>query len=73
MYLRNMKKLYVSFFEPFRHAWRSLAGVPKRKHDPFLVRSMASFNFDGGWRELLLKTSPKHMSEQSTINEEFAV
>jgi hypothetical protein len=28
---------------------------------------MASFNFDGGWRELLLKTSPKHMPAESTI------
>jgi hypothetical protein len=28
---------------------------------------MASFNFDGGWRELLLKTSPKHMAPESTI------
>jgi hypothetical protein len=34
---------------------------------------MASFNFDGGWRELLLKTSPKHMAAESTISEEFAV
>jgi hypothetical protein len=68
-----MKKLCITVFEPFRYAWRSLAGVPNRKHDPFLVRSMASFNFDGGWRELLLKTSPKHMPEESAINEEFAV
>jgi hypothetical protein len=28
---------------------------------------MASFNFDGGWRELLLKTSPEHMPTESTI------
>ncbi len=68
-----MKKLCITLFELFRDAWQTLAGVPKRKHDPFLVRSMASFNFDGGWRELLLKTSPKHMPEESTINEEFAV
>jgi hypothetical protein len=28
---------------------------------------MASFNFDGGWRELRLKISSKHMPEESTI------
>jgi hypothetical protein len=68
-----MKKFCITLVERFRYTWRSLAGANNRKHDPFLVRSMASFNFDGGWRELLLKTSPKHMPEGSTINEEFAV
>jgi len=28
---------------------------------------MASFNFEGGWRELLLKTSPKYTAAESTI------
>jgi len=28
---------------------------------------MASFNFEGGWRELLLKVSPKYMAAESTI------
>jgi hypothetical protein len=68
-----MKNLYIRLFERFRYAWRSLAGARSHNHDPFLVRSMASFNFDGGWRELLLKVSPKHMPEESTVNEEFAV
>ena len=73
MYLSNMKNLYIRLFERLRQAWRSLAGVRSHNHDPFLVRSMASFNYDGGWRELLLKVSPKHMPEESTVNEEFAV
>jgi hypothetical protein len=34
---------------------------------------MASFNFDGGWRELLLKVSPKDMPAKATINERFAI
>jgi hypothetical protein len=73
MYLSNMKKLCIRLFERLRYAWWSLAGRPSHDHDPFLVRSMASFNFDGGWRELLLKASPKHMPEESTVSEEFAV
>jgi hypothetical protein len=68
-----MKKLSTKLVDWICDTWRSLAGIPSRKHDPFLVRSMASFNFDGGWRELLLKTSPKHMPGESNINEEFAV
>jgi hypothetical protein len=32
-----------------------------RNHDPLLVFSMASFNFDGGWRDLLLKASPQNI------------
>jgi hypothetical protein len=68
-----MKKFCINLFEQLRYAWRSLAGVSTRSHDPLLVNSMASFNFEGGWRELLLKASPKHMSAESTISEEFAV
>jgi hypothetical protein len=37
--------------------WRSLIRVIYRKHDPFLVHSMASFNSGGGWKEFLLKAS----------------
>jgi hypothetical protein len=37
--------------------WRSLIRVTYRKHDPFLVYSMASFNSGGGWKEFLLKAS----------------
>jgi hypothetical protein len=68
-----MKKRFIRLFERVRYAWRSLVKTTGRKHDPFLVSSMASFNFDGGWRELLLKSSPKHMPAQSTINERFAI
>jgi hypothetical protein len=62
-----MKKQYIRFVEWLRETWRSLARAGGRSHDPLLVNSMASFNFDGGWRELLLKTSPKHMPAESTI------
>jgi hypothetical protein len=47
-----MKKLWINPFQPLRSSSRSLFS---RSHDPFLVFSMASFNFGGGWRELLLK------------------
>jgi hypothetical protein len=36
---------------------RSLTRATYRKHDPFLVYSMASFNSGGGWEEFLLKAS----------------
>jgi hypothetical protein len=62
-----MKKQSIRFVEWLRDTWRSLARTGGRSHDPLLVNSMASFNFDGGWRELLLKTSPKHMPADSTV------
>jgi hypothetical protein len=68
-----MKKHCINLFERVRDAWRSLLKATRRNHDPLLVQSMASFNFGGGWRELRLKISSKHMSAESTINEEFAV
>jgi hypothetical protein len=68
-----MKKQCIRFVEWLRDIWLSLGRSGARSHDPLLAQSMASFNFDGGWRELLLKASPKHMPEESTINEEFAV
>jgi hypothetical protein len=68
-----MKKQCIRFLEWLRAIWRSLGRTGGRNHDPLLLNSMASFNFDGGWRELLLKASPKHMAEQSTTSEEFAV
>jgi hypothetical protein len=52
-----MKKLYISPFQFLRNSWRSLVRPNYRNHDPFLVYSMASFNFAGGWRELLFKAS----------------
>jgi hypothetical protein len=62
-----MKKQCTRFVEWLRDTWRSLGRTGGRNHDPLLVNSMASFNFEGGWRELLLKASPKHMSAESTI------
>jgi hypothetical protein len=62
-----MKKHFITLFERLCDIWQSLPGATSRKHDPFLVNSMASFNFDGGWRELGLKISSKHMPAESTI------
>jgi hypothetical protein len=62
-----MKNLYITLFERLRRVWRSLLGATGRNHDPLLAQSMASFNFDGGWRELGLKISPKHMPTESSI------
>ena len=62
-----MKKQCIRFVEWLRDTWQSLGRTSRRNHDPLLVYSMASFNFDGGWRELLLKTSPEHMPTESTI------
>jgi hypothetical protein len=68
-----MKKQCIRLVEWLRDTGRSLGRTGGCNHDPLLVNSMASFNFDGGWRELLLKISPKHMAAESTISEEFAV
>jgi hypothetical protein len=57
--MQNMKKHYIRLIEKLRDAWRSLVGATGRKHDPFLLESMASFNFGGGGRELLLKACPQ--------------
>jgi hypothetical protein len=62
-----MKKQCIRFVEWLRDTWRSLGRTGGRNHDPLLVNSMACFNFEGGWRELLLKASPKHMPAESTI------
>jgi len=59
-----MKKLCISSTERLRYISRSLLSAARRNHDPFLVHSMASFNFGGGWRELLLKAE---------TNERFAI
>ena len=48
--LPNMKNLLNS-------VWRSLMRATYRKHDPFLVYSITSFNSGGGWNEFLLKAS----------------
>jgi hypothetical protein len=52
-----MKKLCIRFVERLRYTWWLLVRAASRNHDPLLVYSMASFNFGGGWRELLLKAS----------------
>jgi len=46
----NMKNVLTSL-------WRSLMRATYRKHDPFLVYSITSFNSGGGWKEFLLKAS----------------
>jgi hypothetical protein len=50
-----MKTHCIKLIERLRYAWRLLVRAGNRNHDPFLLESMASFNFGGGWRELLLK------------------
>jgi hypothetical protein len=40
-----------------RSVWRSVIRATYRKHDPFLVYSITSFNSGGGWKEFLLKAS----------------
>jgi hypothetical protein len=62
-----MKNLCIRLFEQLRDACSSLLGLTNRKHDPLLAQSMASFNFDGGWRELRLKISLRHMPTESAI------
>jgi len=52
-----MKKRCIKPVQQLRSIWRSLVKSASRNHDPFLVYNMASFNFGGGWRELLLKAS----------------
>jgi hypothetical protein len=71
-----MKKHCVRLVEWPRCIWHSLVRRARRNHDPFLVYSMASFNYGGGGRELLLKVSPKHMPAKATtvlINQRFAI
>ena len=50
LHLSDMKNLLSSL-------WRSLIRATYRKHDPFLVYSITSFNSGGGWNEFLLKAS----------------
>jgi hypothetical protein len=55
MYLKDMKRRCIRPVELLRCIWPSLVRAASRNHDRFLVYSIASFNFGGGWRELLLK------------------
>ncbi len=55
-----MKERCIRQGEQLRYAWRSLVRAAGRNHDRFLVYSMASFNFGGGWREPLLKAFPQN-------------
>ena len=50
--------LHLSDMKNVLHSvWRSLIRATYRKHDPFLVYSITSFNSGGGWNEFLLKAS----------------
>jgi hypothetical protein len=40
-----------------RSVWRTLIRATYRKHDPFLVYSITTFNSGGGWNDFLLKSS----------------
>jgi hypothetical protein len=62
-----MKTLCIRLVEQVRDVLSSLFRVTTRNHDPLLAQSMASFNFDGGWRELGLKISLRHMPTESAI------
>jgi hypothetical protein len=62
-----MKKQCITLFESLREGWRSLLRAAHGNHDPLLAQSMASFNFDGGWRELGMKISSRHMPCESSI------
>jgi hypothetical protein len=71
-----MKKHCLRLVERLRDNWPSmLVRTAGRHHDPFLVDSMISFNFRGGWRELPSEGSdPKYMTAKSNIvliNERF--
>ncbi|HMJ61856.1 MAG TPA: hypothetical protein VK493_08840, partial [Bryobacteraceae bacterium] len=58
--LGNMSNRAMKFLKFLRHGRQSLVRATNRNHDPLLVFSMASFNFGGGWRDLLLKASPQN-------------
>jgi len=55
-----MSNRVMKFLKFLRRSRQSLVRARNRNHDPLLVFSMASFNFGGGWRELLLKASPQN-------------
>ncbi|PYJ89009.1 MAG: hypothetical protein DME71_11150 [Verrucomicrobia bacterium] len=72
----KIQKYCVRLVEWPGSVWQSLVRTAHCNHDPFLVHSMASFNYGGGSRELLLKISPKHMPAKATtvlINKRFAI
>jgi hypothetical protein len=54
-----MKTHCTRLIERLGDAWRLLVRATNRNHDPLLLESMASFNFGGGARELLLKACPQ--------------
>ncbi len=72
-----MKERCIRQVEQLRYTWRSLVRAGSRNHDPFLVYSMASFNFDGGLEGAPSESfSPEHMTAKSTvilINDRFAI
>ncbi len=40
--------------------WRFITKGSSRRHDPYLVNNILAFNFDGGWKPLLLKAQSKN-------------
>jgi hypothetical protein len=50
LHLSDMKNV-------LRSVWRTLIRATYRKHDPFLVYSITTFNSGGGWNDFLLKSS----------------
>src|SRR5436190_20465998 len=49
--------IYLTMKNLMSSVWRLLIRATSRKHDPFLVYSITSFNSGGGWKEFLLKAS----------------
>ena len=40
--------------------WRFITKGSSRRHDPYLVNNILTFNFDGGWKQLLLKAQSQN-------------
>ena len=63
-----MKERCIRQVEQLRYTWRSLVRAGSRNHDPFLVYSMASFNFGGGSEGAPSESfPPEYMIAKSTV------
>jgi hypothetical protein len=40
--------------------WRVISKGSSRRHDPYLINNILTFNFDGGWKQLLLKAQSQN-------------